>query len=80
MKKISYLCSHEGRVSQDRVLFRGYNNANSNGGISYTNANNDASNTNTNVGSRLDYLSSVLRHSRRVGNRSDRGRCATLIE
>ena len=54
MKKISYLCSHEGRVSQDRVLFRGYNNANSNGGISYTNANNDASNTN--VGSRLDYL------------------------
>lgn len=80
MKKISYLCSHEGRVSQDRVLFRGYNNANSNGGISYTNANNDASNTNTNVGSRLDYLSIGSTAQPTCRHHSDRGRCATLIE
>ena len=35
-----------------RVVYRGYNNANANGGVS--NANNDASNANTNVGSRLE--------------------------
>ena len=35
-----------------RVVYRGYNNANANGGVS--NANNDASNSNTNVGSRLE--------------------------
>lgn len=46
---------HQGRVSQDRVLYRGNNNANPNGGVSYTNANNDASNSNANLGARLDY-------------------------
>ena len=50
MKKISYLCSHEGRVSQDRVLFRGYHYAYSYGGISCTYAFNDASYTYTYVG------------------------------
>lgn len=36
-----------------RVVYRGNNNANSNGGVSYANANNDASNSNANNGSRL---------------------------
>ena len=38
----------------NRVLCRGGNNANANAGVAYTNANNDASNANTNIGSRLD--------------------------
>ena len=42
--------------SANRVLYRGYNNANANGGVSYTNANNDASNSNANYGSRLNLL------------------------
>jgi len=37
-----------------RVVLRSYNNANTNGGVAYVNANNDSSNTNTNNGSRLD--------------------------
>ena len=37
-----------------RVVYREYNNANAAGGVSYANANNDASNSNTNVGSRLN--------------------------
>ncbi|MBQ3244841.1 MAG: hypothetical protein IJB01_09580 [Bacteroidaceae bacterium] len=36
-----------------RVVYRGNNNANANGGVAYANANNDASNTNANIGSRL---------------------------
>ena len=36
-----------------RVVYRSNNNANSNGGVSYANANNDSSNANTNIGSRL---------------------------
>ena len=36
-----------------RVVYRGYNNANANGGVSNANANNDASNTNANVSSQL---------------------------
>ena len=36
-----------------RVVYRGYNNANANGGVVNANANNDASNANANVGSRL---------------------------
>lgn len=39
-----------------RVVYRGYNNANANGGVVNANANNDASNANANVGSRLDKL------------------------
>lgn len=35
------------------MVFRGNNNANANGGVAYANANNDASNTNANIGSRL---------------------------
>ena len=36
------------------MVYRGYNNANANGGVSNANANNDASNANANVGSRLE--------------------------
>lgn len=39
-----------------RVVYRGYNNANANGGVVNANANNDAANANANVGSRLDKL------------------------
>lgn len=35
------------------MVYRGYNNANANGGVSYANASNDASNANANIGSRL---------------------------
>ena len=80
MKKISYLCSHEGRVSQDRVLFRGYNYAYSYGGISYSSAYYVASYTFTYVGSRLDYLPIGSTAQPTCRHRSDRGRCATLIE
>ena len=37
-----------------RVVYRGYNNANANGGVSNANANNDSSNSDTNRGSRLN--------------------------
>lgn len=35
------------------VLARSYNSSNANGGVAYANANNAASNSNTNIGSRL---------------------------
>ena len=41
-------------TAASRVVYRGYYNAYPNGGVSYANANNDASNTNTNIGSRLN--------------------------
>ena len=44
-----------------RVVYRGYNNANANGGVSFANATNDASNTNTNVGSRLAFRGNLVR-------------------
>nr|DAO49740.1 MAG TPA: hypothetical protein [Caudoviricetes sp.] len=34
-------------------MARSYNDSNTNGGVAYANANNDASNTNSNYGSRL---------------------------
>ncbi|MBD9074277.1 MAG: hypothetical protein EGR43_09930 [Prevotella sp.] len=71
---------HQGRVSQDRVLYRGNNNANPNGGVSYTNANNDASNSNANLGSRLDYCFIGSTAPPTCRHRSDRGRCAALME
>ena len=37
-----------------RVVYRGYLYANANGGVSVAHAYNDASNSNTNVGSRLE--------------------------
>ena len=47
-------------VRGSRVVNRSNNNANTNGGVAYVNANNDASNTNSNYGSRLanrkDYM------------------------
>lgn len=39
---------------ESRVVYRSYNNANSNGGVSNANANNDSSNANANIGSRLN--------------------------
>jgi hypothetical protein len=52
---IEYLCSpKQAEVPIGRVVYRGNNNANANGGVSYANANNDASNSTTNIGSRLD--------------------------
>lgn len=40
-------------VSPGRVVLRGYNNSNSQGGVACANCNNDSSNTNANNGSRL---------------------------
>ena len=37
-----------------RVVYRGYNNANANGGVSYAYTHNDASGSVTSVGSRLE--------------------------
>lgn len=48
-----------------RVVARSNNNANTNGGVAYVNANNDSSNTNDNIGSRLD-------------NRTDKSKDITL--
>lgn len=59
-----------------RVVYRGNNNANANGGVSNANANNDASNAHTNVGSRLannQFFLIGLRHRERVPNAEPRG-------
>ena len=37
-----------------RVVYRGYNNANASGGVSYAHAVSDASNAGASVGSRLE--------------------------
>ena len=44
-----------------RVVYRGCYNAYAHGGVSYANANNDASNANTNVGSRLAFRGKIVR-------------------
>jgi hypothetical protein len=44
-----------------RVVYRGYNNANADGGVSDASAYNDASNTNANVGSRLAFRGKIVR-------------------
>ena len=44
-----------------RVVYRGYSSANAYGGVSYANAYFDASNTNTNVGSRLAFRGKLVR-------------------
>ena len=49
-----------------RVVYRGYNNANANGGVSNANTNNDASNSSTNVGSRLAFRGRLVRASSAV--------------
>ena len=51
------------------VLARSYNDSNTNGGVAYANANNDASNTNSNYGSRL-----IFRRKNRYLCSSWRGR------
>ena len=43
------------------MVYRGYNNANANGGVSYANAYNDASSTNEYVGSRLAFRGKLVR-------------------
>ena len=47
---------HRQNPSVGRVVYRSNNNANANGGVSYANANNDASNSSANIGSRLNNL------------------------
>ena len=44
-----------------RVVFRGYNNANANGGVSYASANSDASNSYSNIGSRLAFRGRIVK-------------------
>ena len=44
-----------------RVVYRGYDYANANGGVSNANANNDASNTNAHIGSRLAFRGKLVR-------------------
>lgn len=72
-------------MSSARVVLRSSNNANTNAGVSYANANNDAANTNAWNGSRLALkaLNSLkqkqifaLRHRRRVAN-AEAGKRAT---
>lgn len=60
-----------------RVVYRGYNNANAAGGVSNTNANNDASASNSNVGSRLANCQSVPRQGRTCPSIPHRGGQAT---
>ena len=43
------------------MVYRGYNNANANGGVSSANADNVASNTSANVGSRLAFRGKIVR-------------------
>ena len=44
-----------------RVVYRGYNGANANGGVSNAGASHDASNTNANIGSRLAFRGKIVR-------------------
>ena len=44
-----------------RVVYRGFHNANASGGVSNANANNDASSTYANVGSRLAFRGKIVR-------------------
>jgi hypothetical protein len=43
------------------VVYRGYNNANANGGVSIAHANNDASHTHANIASRLAFRGKIVR-------------------
>lgn len=66
-----------GRIPLALVLARSYNDSNTNGGVAYANANNDASNTNTNIGSRLKFRNrKTMRLLRRdVSRRQSAGEC-----
>ncbi|WP_270585442.1 hypothetical protein, partial [Bacteroides caccae] len=44
-----------------RVVYRGYSYANASGGVSYANANNDASDTYASIGSRLAFRGKIVR-------------------
>ena len=60
----TYYCDkHYFSGSASRVVLRGYYNAYSNGGVSYTSANNDASNSYSVIGSRLAFRGKIVRAS-----------------
>ena len=48
-------------TAASRVVFRGYNNANANGGVSYAYANNDASYSYSYIGSRLAFRGRIVK-------------------
>lgn len=57
-----YLCEHNGRNPPiSRVVYRGNNNANANGGVAYANTNNDATNADANVGARLVFRGIIVK-------------------
>lgn len=57
-----YLCEHNGRNSPiSRVVYRGNNNANANGGVAYAGTNNDATNAYALVGSRLVFRGIIVK-------------------
>lgn len=49
--------------STSRVVYRGYNSAHSNGGVSYADADNDSSNSYAGVGSRLAFRGKIVKAS-----------------
>lgn len=69
MIKNKYLCtSKPAEPLIGRVVYRGNNNANANGGVSYANANNAPSNSNANYGSRLNYNRNRIESAYNNGN------------
>ena len=52
------------------MVYRGYNNANANGGVSNASANNDATNTSAGVGSRLAFRGKLVKASSVVAYKS----------
>ena len=50
-------------MTEPMVAYRSNNNANSNGGVAYVEANNDSTNANDNIGSRL----AIIEESAEVG-------------
>ena len=69
MGKNKYLCIRKtAEPPIGRVVYRGNNNANANGGVSNANANNAPSNSNTNVGSRLNYNRNKTKSAYNKGN------------
>ena len=57
-------------TASSRVVFRGCNNSNAIGGVSCANANNDASNSNSNIGSRLNNNRRKLKSAYNTGDLS----------
>jgi len=57
-------------TASSRVVFRGYNNSYANGGVSCAHANSDASNSNSNIGSRLNNNRRKLKSAYNTGDLS----------